>query len=137
MTTLFLNNAFVDARQASVSVYDRSYLFGEGLFESFRSFDGKIPLLKDHVNRLEWSATFLGIPFPSDVNFEKVCLELLERNGLKDARFKMLLSQSSEVSDLSDLSDKRGNLVIFCDPFDEKKIPPVYRLRTEQQVRDD
>lgn len=129
MTTLFLNNAFVDAQQASVSVFDRSYLFGEGLFESFRSFDGKIPFLKDHINRLEWSAIFLEIPFSKDVDFEKVCWELLERNGLKEARFKIVLSGGGE--------EGKSNLVIFCEPFDEKKIPPVYRLRTEPQVRNE
>ncbi len=138
MNELYINGKYCDVSEATVPVTDRSYLFGEGLFESFRSFDGKIPLLKDHLNRLEWETTFLELPFPRHINFQKICEELLAKNKLKEARFKIVLSQSGRfASDQSDKSDAETNLVVFCEPFDEKKIPPVYRLRIERILVND
>ena len=140
MNTLYLNGKYCDISEATIPVTDRSFLFGEGLFESFRSFDGKIPLLKDHINRLEWSTTFLDLPFPK-TDFQKICDQLLEKNKLKDARFKIIFSRAGQSSldnvDTVDAVDTKINLIVFCEPYDEKKTPPVYRLKTERGVVND
>lgn len=141
MSMLYINGQYCDVSEATIPVTDRSYLFGEGLFESFRSFDGKIPLLKDHVNRLEWSTTFLELPFPKGVDFQKICDALLTKNKLKDARFKIVLSRvgwsSLDNMDAVDSVNRKSNLIVFCEPFDEKKTPPVYRLKVERGVVND
>lgn len=130
MTDIYVNGQILPDKEAKISVWDRSYLFGEGLFESFRSYDGKFPFLKDHLQRMEWSSTFINLPFPDDVDFSEVCGELLERNELDDARFKIVLSrnddpnQNSIVPETSDV-----NLVIFCLPLKEKQNRTPYRLK--------
>lgn len=127
MSFIFLNGEIIPTATAKISIYDRSYLFGEGLFETLRSYDGKLPLLDDHLKRLEWSATFLSLDFPMGVDFQNVCQTLLKKNGLKDARFKILLSRF-ELPE-NETGEKTGaNLVIFCTPLDNT-IPTSYKLK--------
>lgn len=128
MSIQFINNEYVAENEAKISIFDRSYLFGEGLFESFRSYgNGKIPLLQKHLNRLEWSCTFLGLPYPM-LNFKDICQTLLKKNNLKDARFKIVVSQNESLEG-SDLSEQ-SNITIFCLPLVEKNIPQTYKLKT-------
>lgn len=137
MSFVYVNAELIPAAQAKISVFDRSYLFGEGLFESFRSFDGRIPFLQDHVERLKWAATFLEIAFPK-VDFKRVCQLLLEKNGLKDARFKILLSrQLKSAADPKDKSQVQTNITIFCEPFLTSRIPATYRLKTIHNMLND
>lgn len=89
---IYLNGKIVDASEAKISVFDRSYLFGEGLFETFRSYDGKLPFLDKHLARMEWSATFLGLPFPHPQEIKKAIADLMTENKLLDARVKIILS---------------------------------------------
>lgn len=120
MPLVYINGDYLKDTEAKISVFDRSYLFGEGFFESFRSHDGKIPLLADHVGRLEWSCTFLNLAFPANTDFKKICVTLLEKHALKNARFKIVLSQAAETD---------ANVTVFCEPFNPEKISPTYKLK--------
>lgn len=128
---IYLNGEFVTEDKAKISVFDRSYLFGEGLFESFRSYDGHIPFLKNHLARLEWSATYFDWEMPADVDFGSVCSELLQCNGLKDARFRLVLSRAHSPTG----KINRHNLVIFCQALDA--VPHNYRLQTMRRRLND
>lgn len=133
MSFICLNGEILPEAEAKIPVTDRAYLFGEGLFESFRSHGGKFPLLPDHLNRLEWSATFLNLPYPGDVDFKGVCGELLAKNGLSDARFKIVLSRTEEAAIVMAKDDQarpQPNVTVFCRPLDAPK--PVYRLKTSK-----
>lgn len=141
MSKINVNGTVHDLQDARISVLDRSYLFGEGVFESFRSYNGKLPFLQDHLKRMEWSATFLHIDFPSETDFQKICTDLLEANHLKDARFKIVLSRMGSESQTNYRPDAQTgyqtNLVVFCDEFDAAKYPKTYRLKIIRQVLND
>jgi len=125
MKSVFINGEILPIAGAKVSVFDRSYLYGEGAFESFRSYEGKLLFLERHLNRLRWSSEFLHLPFPEDTDFEKICVDLLEKNGFKEGRFKIVLSRYTE-----DEENFETNLTIFCDKFDENDFPKNYKLKT-------
>jgi branched-chain amino acid aminotransferase len=57
-----LNGRITPAADAKVSVFDRSFLFGDGVYESLRTYGGRMRLLERHLDRLEISATRLAIP---------------------------------------------------------------------------
>lgn len=128
MSYIYLNGDIVPEATAKIPVTDRAYLFGEGLFESFRSHDGKIPLLSDHLNRLEWSATFLNLPYPGDIDFAEVCGALLAKNGLKDARFKIILSRTDDA-------ESTANVLISCRAL--HAVPSLYKLKTVKNYIND
>ncbi|MBI4411761.1 MAG: aminotransferase class IV [Deltaproteobacteria bacterium] len=115
---IYLNGQIIDESEAKVSVFDRSFLFGEGLYETFRSYDGKIPFLDRHLRRMEWSATFVGLPFPHPQEIREAVASLLTTNKIDNARIKILLSGINKGAIPSRLSDVTPvNLVIFCEPF--------------------
>ncbi|HVM95400.1 MAG TPA: aminotransferase class IV [Candidatus Acidoferrales bacterium] len=60
-----LNGRFVAASRARVSVFDRGLLYGDGLFETVRSYSGRLFALDDHLARLHQSADFLRLRVPN------------------------------------------------------------------------
>src|SRR5262249_3032461 len=62
---------------------DRGLLYGDGLFETMRAYNGKVFALTEHLIRLRRSATVIGIPLP-DEDWEAVIGKLLRRNKLVD-----------------------------------------------------
>lgn len=125
MKSVFINGEILPLSEAKVSVFDRSYLYGEGAFESFRSYRGKPLFLRQHLNRLRWSSEFLHLPFLEDQDFEKICETLLQKNGVEEGRFKIVLSRYAE-----DEENFKTNLTVFCEKFDENDFPKTYKLKT-------
>lgn len=115
---IYLNGNIIDSTEAKVSVFDRGYLFGEGLFETFRSYDGGIPFLEKHINRMEWSATFIGLPFPHPGEIKEAVSDTLKANDLKNARIKMVLTGMNEGSSPRLLTDQADiNFVVIAEKF--------------------
>jgi branched-chain amino acid aminotransferase len=79
---VYLNGEYVPADEARVSVFDHGFLYGDGLFETMRSYDGRIFLLEDHLNRLLKSAETLELTIPLTVNELAQALDkLVSLNG--------------------------------------------------------
>jgi len=115
---IYLNGKIVEEAEAKISVFDRSYLHGEGLYETLRSSQGRIPFLAQHLGRMEWSATFIGIPFPHPTTIENAIHEVLKVNNLKDARIKILLSAVSRgMKPQLPTEDSEINLTIMAEKF--------------------
>ena len=91
---VYLNGHVLPARDASISPLDRGFLFGDGIYEVVRAFDGKLIEAERHWARLERSLKEVRIehPFPgggSDVS--ALALRLLEENGLMRGHAMMYL----------------------------------------------
>jgi len=92
--TVFLNGRFVPAEQAVVSVFDRSFLYGDGLFETLRLMRG-VPLRwAAHWHRFAAGAELLGIKLPFTSEFLRArAAELSEQNELPEAILRITLSR--------------------------------------------
>jgi len=90
---VFLNGKLVDAGKASVSVSDSGLLYGAGLFETMRTRAGKVFALKDHLDRLFFSAKTLSIDIGCDKEYITAAIyEVLRANDLKDARMRLTVT---------------------------------------------
>jgi D-amino acid aminotransferase len=78
---VFLNGRIVDASRATVSVYDRGLLYGDGLFETMRAYKSVAFAIEEHFHRLRTSADILGLPIPN-LDWPGAIAALIERNGL-------------------------------------------------------
>ena len=84
---VYLNGTYVPKSQASMSVEDRGTLFGDGVYEVLRCYDGTPLALEEHLGRLIESLKKISLPAPDELGkLPQVVDELLERNNLKDAR---------------------------------------------------
>jgi len=97
---IYLNGRLIPRSQATLSPFDHGFLYGYGLFETMRSYEGHIFRLDRHLDRLQRSLQSLGLP--GDIgapaaasgghSLETACIRTLEANGLKDARLRLTVT---------------------------------------------
>ena len=93
---VFFNDRLVPADEARVSIYDGGLLHGVGLFETMRSYGGRVFRLADHLDRLYHSARELQINITQKREELGGWIEvLLEANGLQDSRLRLTLTRGS------------------------------------------
>lgn len=94
MSYVYLNGAFVKSDAAMVSVFDQGFLYGDGIFESFRSIGDRLYQFPQHYQRLLQSAAALLYPVPfSQQELEAILLELRQRNGLHEAYYRITITR--------------------------------------------
>ena len=64
--TVSVNGRISDAATATVSVFDHGFLYGEGVYETLRTYDGRLFLYDRHVRRLRRSASMIALDVPSE-----------------------------------------------------------------------
>ncbi|HNC74966.1 MAG TPA: branched-chain-amino-acid transaminase [Elusimicrobiota bacterium] len=96
---MFLNGRLVPKEQAVVSVFDHGLLYGDGVFEGIRAYNGRVFRLQEHLERLYRSARAIvldiGMPL---ADMEKAVLDTLRANKLKDAYIRLVVTRG--VGDL-------------------------------------
>ncbi|MCD1261862.1 aminodeoxychorismate lyase [Paenibacillus athensensis] len=93
-----MNGHLCEEEQAVISVYDHGFLYGLGLFETFRTYGGEPFLLAEHLNRLAAGCRELAIAFEPDL--ERVTAEvaeLLRVNALEDGYFRYSVSAGADT----------------------------------------
>ncbi len=91
---VFLNGRIVESRKATISVYDRGLMYGDGLFETMRAYSGVTFCIEEHFHRLRTSADILGLPIPT-LDWPAIIAELLTKNGLakRDAWVRLTITR--------------------------------------------
>ena len=91
---VYLNGRFVDQAKAVVSVFDHGLLYGDGVFEGIRSYDGLIFKLREHIDRLFESAHTIMLTIPmSKAQLVEVVKESLRVNRLHDAYIRLVVTR--------------------------------------------
>lgn len=91
---VYLNGKFVPAAEATVSVFDRSFVYGDGVFEGIEVENGGIFKLDAHLDRLYRSAAFLRIAIPmSKADMRDVIIEVVRRSELRNGYIRPLVSR--------------------------------------------
>jgi branched-chain amino acid aminotransferase len=91
---VFLNGQFVPAEQATVSIFDRSFLYGDGLFETMRVTNGKPFRWWAHMERLRKGGDFLGLKIPFACKaLEKFAHDLITKNQMPEALLRLTVSR--------------------------------------------
>lgn len=95
---VFLNGRVLPAPRASINVFDRGWLYGDGLFETVRAYRGQPFGLREHLDRLRASAAFLGFGLPR-VAWRAQIAALLRRNHLlsSDAAVRITVTRGTAV----------------------------------------
>ena len=147
MEKIFLNDKLVDADKACVSVTDSGLLYGAGLFETMRSYNGVVFSLKDHLDRLFFSAGALSINNTYDREYiTDAIYKVLKANKLTDARLRLTLTGGP----MSEPEEKRKStmlivaaklqpyppeyyqkgILVVLSPFRQNTAEPIYGHKT-------
>jgi len=91
----YLNGKYVDVSKAKISPLDRGFLFGEGLFETWRTYRGRPYAVKEHLARMSGTARRIGIEFDPDQPWEQRSIELAKRNRMlqSDGAVRMTITR--------------------------------------------
>lgn len=111
----WIDRQFVEESKACISIFDRSYLYGEGIFETLRCYRGRPAFLEKHFQRLAQNARRLQIPLPlSEHDFQSVLLELLAKNKIKEAAVRVTVSLQGAAFGVDRPPNPQTNLTLFC-----------------------
>lgn len=91
---IYLNGKFVSKKEATVSVFDHGFLYGDGAFEGIRSYKSLVFKLKEHVDRLYETTHTLMIKIPlTRKQMIKAVVDTLKANKLKDAYIRVIVTR--------------------------------------------
>ena len=96
---IYIDGKYLPDDQAKISVFDHGFLYGDGVFEGIRAYDGRVFRLKEHLDRMYDSAKTIDLhpPLSKDELSEVIC-ELLKKNKLDNAYIRPIISRG--VGDL-------------------------------------
>ena len=88
--TIYLDGKFVPESEAKVSVFDHGLLYGDGIFEGIRFYNGRVFRLEEHLERLEYSAKAILLQLPlSRQQLSWATCETCRQNNLTDAYIRL------------------------------------------------
>lgn len=118
---IYCNGRFVQEKDAKISVFDRSYLYGEGSFETLRAYNGHISFLNLHFHRLRENCNALGLDLPLDeFAFGRMLQQLVNRNKLPNAYLRVTVSAVGLSMGMDLPRQLPVQVVAFCRPLHER-----------------
>jgi branched-chain amino acid aminotransferase len=91
---VYFNGKFVPNNEARTSVYDHGFLYGDGVFEGIRAYNGRVFRLEEHLNRMYDSAKAIDLTIPiSRMEMKNAIIETLKKNKLKDAYIRPIVTR--------------------------------------------
>lgn len=128
---IFLNGQVVPEERAVVSVLDRGFLYGDGLFETMRVRNGKPFRWDQHLERLQRGAEFLKIklPYPPGA-LRRFVDELIAKNEMPGALLRLTLSRGVGVRGYSPKGADSPTLVMSLHAAPADGVPPRWKLIT-------
>ena len=121
-----IDGEIVPPERAMISVLDRGLLYGDGLFEVLRSWDGQVPTLDEHLDRLYASAAVLQLRVIERTMLRTAVLRTIAAAEVGDHRVRIVVTRgpgplSARLADLGP-----GGAIVFVEPLPEQ--PPEIAL---------
>jgi len=122
---VFLDGRFVPEDHASVSIFDRGFLLGDGLFETVRVAGGRPFRFAQHLDRLSRGADFLRIrlPFPVE-EIQKFTAQLIEKNQLPESILRLTLTRGAGKRGYSIVGAKEATSTMVLHPLPQVEDEP-------------
>ncbi len=114
---VYLNGEYVKTQKASVNPFDFGFLYGYGLFETIRVYNGFPFALGRHLNRLAKSAGILKITLPPIKELKKASEKLIKINNSKDAKMRITVTQGISDGTPGLKEATSPTVFIFTQPF--------------------
>jgi branched-chain amino acid aminotransferase len=113
---VYINGSFVSEEEAKISVFDHGFLYGDGVFEGIKAYNGRVFALDEHVDRFYESAQSIQLELPlSRSEMKNAIIETVRRNNLRDAYIRPVASRGKGALGLDPRSCKKATVVIIVD----------------------
>jgi branched-chain amino acid aminotransferase len=118
---IYIDGQYYPKSEAKVSVYDHGFLYGDGVFEGIREYNGVVFKLKEHIDRLYRSAhaIMLHIPLTKE-EMTKAVVETLHKNKMKDSYIRLIVSRGVGDLGLDPRKCPKPTVIVITDTINIK-----------------
>ena len=121
---IYIDGKYYDERTAKISVFDHGLLYGDGVFEGIRAYHGRVFKLKEHIDRLFYSAKAILLEIPmTHAEIMRATVETCRKNKLRDGYIRLLVTRGVGTLGLNPRSCVRPSVIIIADKI--QLYPPA------------
>jgi branched-chain amino acid aminotransferase len=111
---IYVDGTLYDKDDAKVSVFDHGFLYGDGVFEGIRTYEGNVFRLKEHIDRLYRSAHTIALEIPlSPAEMTQAVLDTVAANEEKNAYIRLVVSRGPGDLGIEPANCGRPTIVII------------------------
>ncbi len=112
---IYIDGEFFDEADAKISVFDHGLLYGDGVFEGIRFYNGRVFRMEEHMERLWESARSICIDIPmSRPAMDEALFETIRRNNLRDGYVRLIVTRGVGNLGLNPVQCKRPSVIIIA-----------------------
>src|SRR6267143_6160747 len=112
---IYIDGKFYSEANAKISVFDHGLLYGDGIFEGIRFYNGRVFRLEEHLHRLWDSAHSICLEIPMSMNeMTEALLETIRQNELRDGYIRLLVTRGIGNLGLNPAQCKRPSVIIIA-----------------------
>lgn len=112
---IFLGDGLVDEKDAVVSVFDHGLLYGDGVFEGIRAYNGRVFLLDEHIDRLYDSARSIALKIPMEkAEMARAVLETCRANEIEDGYVRLVVTRGVGTLGLNPYLCEKAQVIVIA-----------------------
>jgi branched-chain amino acid aminotransferase len=113
---VYIDGQYYPKSQAKISVFDHGLLYGDGIFEGIRAYDGSVFKLREHVDRLYRSAHMIMLEIPmTKEQIIRAVVETLRKNSLKDSYIRLVVTRGIGDLGLNPRKCPKATVIVIVD----------------------
>jgi branched-chain amino acid aminotransferase len=113
---IYVDGKYYDEKEAKISVFDHGLLYGDGIFEGIRAYNGRVFKLKEHIDRLFYSAKAILLTIPlSHAQIMEAVVETCRRNKIRDGYIRLVVTRGVGGLGLNPNRCKKPSVIVIAD----------------------
>lgn len=113
---IFIDGNFYSETEAKVSVFDHGLLYGDGIFEGIRAYNGRVFKLKEHVDRLFYSAKAILLNIPiSHAEMMDAVVKTCRENNIHDGYIRLVVTRGLGTLGLNPANCRKPSVIVIAD----------------------
>jgi branched-chain amino acid aminotransferase len=128
---VYIDGKFYDQKNAKISVFDHGLLYGDGVFEGIRAYNGRVFKLAEHIERLFYSAKAILLKIPmSPQELTAAVVQSCRRNKIRDGYIRLVVTRGTGTLGLNPNKCKTPSVIIIADKI-QLYPPELYKRGLE------
>lgn len=113
---IYIDGKYLDEKNAKISVFDHGLLYGDGIFEGIRAYNGRVFRLKEHIDRLFYSAKAIMLDIPlSHAEMMTAVVETCRRNKLREGYIRLVVTRGVGTLGLNPNRCQNPSVIVIAD----------------------
>jgi branched-chain amino acid aminotransferase len=122
---IYIDGKYYGERDAKVSVFDHGLLYGDGIFEGIRAYNGRVFKLKEHIDRLFYSAKAIMLRIPlAHAAIMKAVVDTCRKNKIRNGYIRLIVTRGVGTLGLNPNRCKNPSVIVIADKI--QLYPPAY-----------